>query len=258
MTILQEVLKDNNIFKEKLSNCKYCNTEPVLESFNILNIKKYRWSYPCRCWEKELQRQEEQKKKEQKEIQYLKNGVPLRFKDVCFKNTIISEINQEIYQKSLDWTELFLEKQTNGKGLFFFGPFGIGKTHLVFCITHKIHFESDYNYFFNFYSTPTLLEKTRCSFNFENIVNPITTLIECNPQLLILDDLGKEKSSEWVKEQLYILINHRYENLLPIIFTSNCNEKDLSKNLGEAIISRIYEMCDIYTFKGIDRRKIKL
>ena len=236
---------------EKKIPCKYCDAEPVWKTYKLGDIERGYWDYPCEC-EYEIREQEEKETKEkEKKDQYLKNGIPIRFKDISFDNTIPSEDNQEIYNKSLEWIQLFTTKQTN-KGLFFFGPFGIGKTHLACCIAHEIYFKNNNRFYF--YSTPIFLERIRNSFNGER-PNPLEDLLEYPPPLLILDDIGKEKPSNWVKEQLYILINYYYENLLSIIFTSNCNEKDLNKNLGEAIISRIYEMCYIYNFEGKDKRK---
>ena len=59
---------------------------------------------------------------------------------------------------------------------------------------------------------------------------------------MILDDLGAEKASEWVKEQLYMLINYRYEHMLPIVITTNNSGAELDKELGRLTLSRLVEM----------------
>ena len=64
--------------------------------------------------------------------------------------------------------------------------------------------------------------------------------------MLILDDLGAEKPSDWVKEQLYVIINRRYENMLPTIITTNCTMNELKDRIGERTASRIIEMTTPY------------
>ena len=72
--------------------------------------------------------------------------------------------------------------------------------------------------------------------------------------LLMLDDLGAAKDSEWVEEVNYRLVNHRYEHSLPTLFTSNVPPKDLAAALGERVASRLTEMTERVTLKGADRR----
>ncbi|TDT95337.1 DNA replication protein DnaC [Streptomyces sp. 846.5] len=75
--------------------------------------------------------------------------------------------------------------------------------------------------------------------------------------LLLLDDLGASKDTEWTEEILYRLINHRYEQCLPTIFTSNVPGDVLRERLGERVSSRLAEMSTRITLKGNDRRRQK-
>lgn len=72
--------------------------------------------------------------------------------------------------------------------------------------------------------------------------------------LLVLDDLGAAKSSAWVEEKTYRMVNHRYNNELITVFTSNVPPPDLGKDLGERVASRLTEMCAMVGLKGEDRR----
>ena len=85
-----------------------------------------------------------------------------------------------------------------------------------------------------------------------------------NVDLLILDDVGKERVTEWRLEKLFEILNNRYENNLPIVFTSNYSlevlpqKLSISKNntdVAESIVSRIYEMCRGIPMNGLDYRK---
>jgi len=72
--------------------------------------------------------------------------------------------------------------------------------------------------------------------------------------VLFLDDLGAEKASEWVKEQLYIVINERYNWVRPVLLTTNLTAKEIADNYGDRFASRIVEMCEIVNYGGTDKR----
>lgn len=72
--------------------------------------------------------------------------------------------------------------------------------------------------------------------------------------ILLFDDLGAAKNSEWVEEVNYRLINWRYERDLPTLLTSNIGAKELSAALGERVASRLRELAKQVPLKGEDRR----
>jgi DNA replication protein DnaC len=74
-------------------------------------------------------------------------------------------------------------------------------------------------------------------------------------RLLVIDDLGAAKGSEWVEEINYRLINHRYEHKMPTLITSNLLPKELGAALGERVTSRLVEMADRVVIEGTDRRR---
>lgn len=74
-------------------------------------------------------------------------------------------------------------------------------------------------------------------------------------RLLVLDDLGAEKASEWTQERIYSVIDHRYANCMPLIVTSNLPPDALAPQIGERAASRLAEMCEIFVpMTGADRR----
>lgn len=73
--------------------------------------------------------------------------------------------------------------------------------------------------------------------------------------LLLLDDLGAAKTSEWTEEVTYRLIDHRYTHCLPTIFTTNVPTAALKDQLGDRVASRLSEMCSRVTLTGADRRR---
>jgi DNA replication protein DnaC len=75
--------------------------------------------------------------------------------------------------------------------------------------------------------------------------------------LLVLDDLGAEKSTEWSINILYIIIDRRYRDEKKTIITSNLSLDELADKLDDRIASRIAGMCTVVPMGGADRRLIK-
>ncbi|MEU0941036.1 ATP-binding protein [Embleya sp. NPDC005971] len=73
--------------------------------------------------------------------------------------------------------------------------------------------------------------------------------------LLLIDDIGAAKHSDWTEEVTYRLINHRYQECVPTIFTSNVTPTQLADVLGDRIASRLTEMCTRVVMPGQDRRR---
>jgi len=73
--------------------------------------------------------------------------------------------------------------------------------------------------------------------------------------LLLLDDLGATKNTEWTEEITYRLIDHRYNHCLPTIFTTNVRIGELAERLGDRTASRLAEMCQRIVLEGADKRR---
>ncbi|MEU6341862.1 ATP-binding protein [Streptomyces sp. NPDC046977] len=73
--------------------------------------------------------------------------------------------------------------------------------------------------------------------------------------LLIIDDLGAAKASEWVEEVTYRLVNRRYNHMLPTLVTTNLAIKDLRAHLGDRVTSRLAQMTTRVQFEPVDRRR---
>jgi len=73
--------------------------------------------------------------------------------------------------------------------------------------------------------------------------------------LLVVDDLGAEKASEWTQERFYTIVDHRYAACLPLIVTGNLPPSRLAGQVGERAASRLAEMCEVVAMTGPDRRR---
>jgi DNA replication protein DnaC len=110
------------------------------------------------------------------------------------------------------------------------------------------------------YSLPKLLARIRRTYDAEPGGDSYLTFFErlTSVDLLHIDDLGAEKRSDWVLEQLYALINERYEAQRSILVTTNLDEAELKAQIGERTVSRLVEMCGacMIPMHGNDRREI--
>lgn len=149
------------------------------------------------------------------------------------------------------YVENFPKMKAKGKGLMFLGGFGTGKTFLAACIANALLDEG-----FSVLMT-----------NFPRLVNTIHGMREGKQEyidslnkysLLIIDDLGVERQSEYVAEIVQNIIDSRYRAGLPVVITTNLSPKDFTETQDIAksrLYSRISEMCLPLIVKGVDRRK---
>ena len=148
------------------------------------------------------------------------------------------------------------------RGLLFLGPHGIGKTHLAASILKAVIQKTGARGVF--WEVPKLLRKIRDTYNpvvRTTEIQVIQPVMEA--ELLVLDELGAEKTSEWVDETMTLIINTRYSERRPTIFTTNYPDVEpdtrslsdtLLERVGSRIHSRLHEMCDFLPMEDVDRR----
>jgi len=143
------------------------------------------------------------------------------------------------------------------QGLYLAGPVGTGKTHAAWMTvrlwcehTGTLPGTRDWASAVIFTRMTDLLDDLRPGDDSRQRIR------DCqNAKLLVIDDLGAEKASEWTQERFYSVIDHRYANCLPLIVTGNLPPSKLADQTGERAASRLAEMCEVVPMTGADRRR---
>jgi DNA replication protein DnaC len=203
-------------------------------------------------------------------------GIPPRLSNASFANyEPACPEKEQALKKCQAFVQKGLDLIKQGNGLFFQGPVGTGKSHLAVASLRAIlqnnldRFgtpssdndvwgEPVYDGFCcSMISVVDLLNTLRESFNTDNSRVTARRILHRarTDSIVILDDIGAEKPSEWVEEQLYALIDLRYRMQRSTFFTTNCTLKQLEGQIGSRSVSRITEMCEGVRVGGEDCRK---
>lgn len=193
------------------------------------------------------------------DIIYKHSNIPVRYQYP--KELVIEGIDEKVYMRVADINSKADEWVLNGNSLLLWGDNkGTGKTTLACSVANAFarHYIDRYKMepIMYFIKSAKFLEDVRKQFNnpdpaFQHIME----LVETVP-LLIIDDIGAEKASDWVRERLLNLIDERYSNNRSTIYTSNCSLGQISESLGSRLADRLKE-AECLQFKGTSKRGIK-
>lgn len=245
---------DNKMHKQ----CKFCGKHLPIIDYSVLyaNIvyKNIATAYSrCTCekakeiWKAydELKENQEIKDFYIKQINKLfkNNNLGKRQLNSTFENYKITDKNKTVYENIKKYTTKLIEGNID-KGLFITGTYGVGKTFIASCIANEL-IKNDIPVIFG--TLIQLLDCIKNTYKDEEISDKEYIYLYSNVDLLIIDDLGKEKTTEWVLEKLFLIVNNRYNNYLPIVITTNYNRNQLREricaNRNYSIVFQDYMEC---------------
>ncbi len=185
----------------------------------------------------------------------LAGRVPRKYQGVSFDRppvTDIARVAPEVVRVVRGYVQRIDENLDSGKGLWLFGDVGTGKTTLAM-LASQAALRAGRSVVIH--SLPRLLNLIRDAIESEaGMVGFLERLTAVD--LLHVDDLGAENTTDWVLEQLYSIINTRYEDERAMIVTTNLGFEELTQQLGERTVSRLIAICgDPLPLHGEDKRR---
>lgn len=237
------------IGEDGIKRCAVCG-QATETTINILGEKR-KVHCICDCRKKELQAAREKEEEEEKR----------RNRAICFGKSALSECkfenshDSEMLKIGKRYAEQFDEFKASGKGLLFCGTVGTGKSHTSACIANRLIDNGHKVLMTNFATMVNILQSS-----FDGRQEYIDGLNRY--ALLIIDDLGAERESEYMQEQVFNIIDSRYRSGLPMIITTNLTTEEIKKasDIGKRrIYDRVLERCHPVVMNGqsIRRQKVK-
>jgi DNA replication protein DnaC len=200
-------------------------------------------AYDCRCRPQRLA---------QARARSLSAVIPRRYRDVAFERPPVTDIEPHVVAATRRYADTIDEQLDAGRGLWFMGPVGTGKTTLAMLVS-KAALKAGRSV--AIYSLPRLLNEIRetahgTERSHVELLDRLTAV-----DLLHVDDVGAERTTDWVLEELYSIVNARYEDERSMVITTNILDREaLCEQISERTVSRLTEMCDELPLLGDDRR----
>lgn len=192
-------------------------------------------------------------------LRLAKARIPARY-DKCHFNSYQFPLN-ESQKRALNTCFEFANKfPAVDQGILLSGPVGVGKTHLAVSMVKGL---TERGIPCLFYEFGSLLKEIQDSYNSNTRTSELGVLTPVlSADVLVLDELGASKPTDWVRDTMYHIINTRYNEQKFTIFTTNFpdervaeNKETLEDRIGVRTRSRIFEMCRTVKIEGEDYRR---
>ncbi|MFJ7275461.1 ATP-binding protein [Kitasatospora sp. NPDC098663] len=183
----------------------------------------------------------------------LSAGMPLRYRDAVAEHPQVLAWTRQVADQAAAPSLGARHQVTTGPSLLMAGVVGSGKTHEAYGAVRML-VQAGIGVRWRATTAADLYAELRPGSDTD--AERVLAAYSREP-LLILDDLGAAKSSEFVEEQTYRLINRRYNHMLPTLITTNLPIKDLRTCLGDRVTSRLAQMTTRVSFEPVDRRRLQ-
>lgn len=208
----------------------------------------------CKCESEERERIQKQKdyEEEMRRIERLKVAslMDAKLKSATIKTFTQKEDNQKLYTIVKNYVDNFETFYKSNRGLLFWGTVGTGKSYAAACIANELLNRKTPVVMTSFVKVLQVIQD-----NTENETEFVNRL--CAARLLIIDDLGTERNTDYALEKVYNVIDSRYRTGKPLILTTNLNLQDMQMTQDiryQRIYDRIFEMCHPVMVNGTSWR----
>lgn len=208
----------------------------------------------CKCESEERERIQKQKdyEEEMRRIERLKVAslMDAKLKSATLKTFTQKEDNQKLYTIVKNYVDNFETFYKSNRGLLFWGTVGTGKSYAAACIANELLNRKIPVVMTSFVKVLQVIQD-----NTENETEFVNRL--CAARLLIIDDLGTERNTDYALEKVYNVIDSRYRIGKPLILTTNLNLQDMQMTQDiryQRIYDRIFEMCHPVMVNGTSWR----
>ena len=184
-------------------------------------------------------------------IDWANDHVPPRFADATTTRPVIHTWVAQLLNTAITRRRCGQPVARRGRSLLIVGPIGTGKTHQAYGALRALSVSGAVCK----WQATTELDLFRRLRPSNGHDAPAEYRTIAGAHVLLLDDLGTEKRTEWTESQLLSIIDHRYAYMLPTLITSNIAPGDFGATFGDRVTSRLAEMTDIVTLEGPDRRR---
>lgn len=248
-------LPDDYIGSDGLLYCGQCNTRKEREIIWFDGKpKKVPVMCKCRAEGERLKKEQMQKEEEMRSIQRAKISSMMddTFRTACFANYQIRNGNERHLKVAKKYCIEFSKMYERNQGLLFWGTVGTGKSYTAACIA---------NYFLEANTSVVMTSFVRIlqeMQGFDREREEVFTNKLNSVKLLIIDDLGAERSTDYALEKVYGIIDNRYRAKKPLILTTNLTLQQMQEATDiryARIYDRIFEMCYPMEFSGVSWRK---
>lgn len=249
--------------KTILTKCQYCGKELKVKKALVLGHTLTIGIEPCTCKQAQL---EQKKQQEQERLEQLEEKRQHKIK--LEKERVACGVPKRYLNAKTPNAARLAKECLDGKSVYICGKVGVGKTYYASSICNELQSlkisQHKTGLKFKMLTSIELLNEFKSCFHTNKDETKVTKSLVDVP-VLVIDDLGKENPTDWACERLFEIVNARYNDMKSTIITSQYDFNGLTNRLArggdttnaDAIVSRLYEDCNILNLKGNNKRTFK-